>query len=252
LKKEVKRKMKPKICCSIGNLKEFSFEDYNFEGYEFNAGASGFKSNIIILMKLKEVFKGKDLSLHSQLSRIFSCREKGFPEFAEAEINILKSEINISKILGVKQINFHMKETDFTKEEIDNFNKIIDFAEQKGIKMVYENHVCSEGAILRVLENFPRVNFCLDLGHLNVAIHKGKFKMDTNGFLEKVKPKLVHIHAHNNYGEKDEHNSLDNGNFDWRSVLEKLKLGNLRKIIIENRTRKEVDESKKLIEEYYK
>ena len=106
----IKNKIKPKICCSIGNLKEFSFEDYDFEGYEFKAEAPSFKPNIIILIKLREMFKEKDLSLHSQLSRIFSCNEKGFPEFSEAEINILKSEIIIAKILNIKQINFHMKE----------------------------------------------------------------------------------------------------------------------------------------------
>jgi sugar phosphate isomerase/epimerase len=190
--------------------------------------------------------------LHSQLSRIFSCYERGFPEFSEAEINILKSEIIMSKILGIKQINFHMKETEFKKEEIDKFNEVIDFAEKNGIQMVYENHVCSDGLILRVLKNFPKVNFCLDIGHLNVAIHTGQFKMNLDEFIEKIKPQLVHIHAHNNYGEKDEHNSLDNGNFNWRDLLDKLEESNLRKIILENRTKKEVDESKNLIEKYLK
>jgi sugar phosphate isomerase/epimerase len=242
---------KPKICCSIGNLREFSFEDYDFEGYEFKAEAPGFKPNIIILSKIKERFKEKDLSLHSQLSRIFSCNEKGFQDFSEAEINLLKSEIIISKIIGVKQINFHMKETVFTEKEINNFNGIINFANQNGIEMIYENHVCSEEVILRVLDTFPKVNFCLDIGHLNVAIHTGKFKMNLGEFLEKVKSRLVHMHTHNNYGEKDEHNSLENGNFDWKYVLKKLENSNLRKIIFENRTKKEVDESKKIINEYY-
>lgn len=244
--------MRPKICCSIGNLREFSFEDYNFEGYEFKTEAPGFKPNIIILIKLREMFRGKDLSLHSQLSRIFSCNERGFPEFSEAEMNILKSEIIISKILGIKQINFHMKETEFSEDETKKFNKIIDFAEENGIEMIYENHVCSEEAIFRVLETFHKVNFCLDIGHLNVAIHTEKFKMNLDEFIEKIKPKLVNIHAHNNYGEKDEHNSLGNGNFSWRDLLDKLKESNLRKIIFENRTKKEVDESKNLIEEYLK
>jgi hypothetical protein len=62
--------MKPLICCSIENLKEFSFEDYPFDGYEFKSFGKGFSPNIILLIKLKEMFKGKALSLHSQLSRI--------------------------------------------------------------------------------------------------------------------------------------------------------------------------------------
>jgi sugar phosphate isomerase/epimerase len=197
------------------------------------------------------MFEGKDLSLHSQLSRIFSCNEKGFSEFSEAELNILKSEIIISKIIGIKQINFHMKETEFTNEEIKNFNKIIKFADKKGIEMIYENHVCSEEVIFRVLETFPKVNFCLDIGHLNVAIHKREFKMNLDKFIGKVKLRLVHIHAHNNFGEKDEHSSLDKGNFDWKRVLNKLKEGNLRKIIIENDTKKQAMKSNKLLEDFY-
>jgi len=243
--------MKPKICYSIENVKEFKFEDYPFEGYEFKSNVDEIKPNIIVLMKLKERFEGKDLSLHSQLSRIFSCNEKGFPEFSEAEVNILKSEIIISRIIGIKQINFHMKETGFTKEEIKKFNEIINFAEKNGIKMIYENHVCSEEVIFRVLETFPRVNFCLDIGHLNVAIYKGKFKMNLDEFIKKVKSRLVHVHAHNNYGEKDEHNSLDNGNFDWEFVFDNLKEGNLSKIIIENKTKKDALVSKKMLEGFY-
>ncbi len=243
--------MKPKICYSIGNLKEFSFENYAFEGYEFKTDTDGFKPNIITLLKLKEMFKDKDLSLHSQLSRIFSCNEKGYPEFNKAELNILKAEVIISSIIGIKQINFHMKETNFTNEEIKKFNEIIEFADEQGIEMIYENHVCSEEVIFRILENFPKVNFCLDIGHLNVAIHKGKFKMDLENFIEKIKSRLIHIHAHNNHGDKDAHNSLDKGNFPWKEVLDKLKNQNLKKIILENRTKEEVDKSKKLLEKYY-
>lgn len=244
--------MKPKICYRILNLKELHLDTSLFEGNELDFSKEGLRPNIIILMKLKELFNGKDLSLHSQLSRIFSCNEKGFPEFSEAEMNILKSEVVISKIIGIRQINFHMKETEFTQEEINRFNEIIDFAEQNGIEMIYENHVCSEEVIFRVLNTFSRVSFCLDIGHLNVAIHKGKFNMNLKEFLEKIKSRLVHIHAHNNYGEKDEHNSLDKGNFDWKFVLNNLKNGNLKKIIIENRTNKDIIQSRKLLHDFYR
>ncbi len=244
--------MRPLICCSVENLKEFSFEDYPFEGYEFKTFGRGFSPNIILLIKLKEMFKGKELSLHSQLSRIFSSREKGFPEFSEAEMNILKSEIIISKIIGIKQINFHMKETEFTEDETKKFNEIINFANKNGIEMIYENHVCSEEVIFRVLKNFPRIQFCLDIGHLNVAVHMGKFKMNLDEFLEKVKSRLVHIHAHNNYGEKDEHNSLDEGNFNWRNVLDYLGKDHLKKVIIESKKKEDILKSKKLLLNYFK
>lgn len=240
--------MKPLICYSIRFLDEFdSYGD--FEGYEIRNLAGYF--NIIKIMKLKDKLKGNDLSLHSQLGRVFSCKKENIPEFAEAELNILKSEIIVSKIFGVKQINLHMKEEEFSEEEIRQFNEIIDFAESKGIEIIYENHVCSEEIILRVLETFPRLKFCLDFGHLNAAIYHKNFNMDIYEFLDKVKERLVHIHAHNNHGEKDEHNSLDNGNFPWKEVLEKLKGSNLRKIILENKEEKDSYKSKELVEDFY-
>lgn len=244
--------MKPMVCCSIENLKEFLFEDYPFEGYEFKDFGKSFSPNIILLLRLKEMFKGKDLSIHSQLSRIFSSDEKGFPEFSEAEMNILKSEIIISKILGVKQINFHIKETEFKEEEIKKFNEIIDFANKNGIEMIYENHVCSEEVIFMVLRNFPKVNFCLDIGHLNVAIHQEKFKINIEDFLKIVQSRVVHIHMHNNFGERDQHNSLDDGNFDWRKVLDIIGEDYLRKVIIESKTKKDILSSKKLLVDYFK
>jgi sugar phosphate isomerase/epimerase len=243
--------MKPKICCNVIQIKEFSFEDYPFEGYELKM-RGGMKPNIITLLKIKDDFKGKDLSLHSQLGRIFSCVERGFPEFSEAEMNILKSEIIISKLIGIKQIIFHMKESPLTKEEIKRFNEIILFAEKNGIEMVYENHICSENVILDVLEKLPKVKFCLDIGHLNIAMKKGYFNMDIKEFLDRVSSKLVNIHAHNNYGEEDEHNSIEDGNLDWKDLLNKLKGSNLKKIVIENDDKDDVIKSKKALEKFYK
>ncbi len=243
--------MKPKICCSIAKLKEFSFEDSPFEGYELKI-EEGIKPNIIILLKTKEIFKGKDLSLHSQLGRIFSCVERGIPEFSEAEINIIKSEIIISKIIGIKQIIFHMKETPLTKQEIKQFNKIIKFAEENGIEMLYENHVCSDKIVLDVLKKLPKAKFCLDIGHLNVAMNRGEFKMNIKEFLDKVNPKLVSIHAHNNYGEKDEHNSIEDGNLDWKEILNLLKESSLKKIVIENRNKEDAIKTKTALENFYK
>lgn len=244
-------KINPKICCSIGNLRDFSIEELPFEGYEIRSIVKNLNLNIIRAMKIKEQFQEKDLSLHSQLNRIFSCNERGVPAFADAELHTLKSEIIISSIIGVKQINFHMKDSEFSEKEIKDFQKVLDFARAYGIEMVYENHVCTEDAVLRVLETFPQVNFCLDIGHLNLAISKGKFKMNMDEFLEKIRKRIVHIHAHNNYGEKDTHSALNNGNFDWKALLKNLENSNLKKIIIECSEKEDILETKDVLENYF-
>ena len=243
--------MKPLLSCAVLNWREFSPEECNLDSYELRDGAPGSKPNIVHLMRVKEKFKGKDLTLHSQLGRIFSCVKRGYSEFSLAEMGILSAEIIISKILGVKAINFHMTENELSPYEITQFQKVIDYAEDMDIEMIYENHVCSAETILRVLENFPELKFCLDIGHLNVAIHKGKFRMDLDEFIERVKPRLVHIHAHNNYGEHDEHNSLDEGNFDWRSLLDKLSDAPLKRIIFENKEISQSLESREIFEKYF-
>lgn len=245
--------MKPKLCYSIRDLKKFSFKDYCFEGYEFRSGKRGFNPNILTLIKLKEKFKEKDLSLHTQLSKIFSCNEKNFPEFNKAELKILNAEIIISDFLGIKQINFHMKEGFLTEGEKEKFQEIINFAKEKGIEMIYEsNSFCKAENAIKFLEDFPEINYCLDFGHINTAILSKKFGMNLIDFIDKIKDRIVHIHAHNNYGDRDAHQSLDNGNFPWEMVLDKLKNRKLRKIILENKIKEDADKSKKLLREYYK
>ncbi len=244
--------MNPLICCNILNLKEFSFEDYPFEGYELKTNSEGFEPNILVLLELREKFKEKDLSLHTQLSRIFSCNERCCPEFNEAELNILKAEIIMSKIIGIKQINFHMKEGFLTDEEKKKFGEIIDFAKENEIEMIYESNTFSNAKnAIKFLEDFPDVSYCLDFGHINTAVQSGELGMGLMEFIEKIKLRIVHIHAHNNDGTKDSHKSLDEGNFPWGEVLDKLKNQNLRKIIIECKTKEDVLQTKKLLEKYY-
>jgi sugar phosphate isomerase/epimerase len=76
--------------------------------------------------------------------------------------------------------------------------------------------------------------------------------MDIKEFLDRVSSKLVNIHAHNNYGEEDEHNSIEDGNLDWKDLLNKLKGSNLKKIVIENDDKDDVIKSKKALEKFYK
>ncbi len=243
---------KPKICCSIKNLSWFFPDEGNFDGYEIRDLTKIININIMHLLKLKELFKGKELSLHSQLGKIFSCSNIGLNIFSEAELSILKSEIVMAEIIGAKEIVFHMKGNELSKKEIRKFNSILDFAKKHKIEMIYENNACSEETIFRILGSFPEINFCLDIGHLNLAIHTGKFKMNLKDFVRKVKSRLTHIHAHNNFGEKDEHNSLDNGNFPWKELLNELKNSKLKKITIECNEKEDVLKSKNVLDDYFR
>jgi sugar phosphate isomerase/epimerase len=246
---------KPKICLGIESMKE-SLDNPQFEGYELKAKSGGLQFNILKVLELKQRFEKTDLSLHSQLSRTFSCTQRGCPEFNDAELDLLKAEITTSKIIGIKQITFHMKEGFLTEEEKKKFRKILDFAKKKGVEMIYEsNSFCEAKNTLRFLEDFQDVNYCLDFGHINTALVSGKFGMGLMEFIDKIKSRTVNVHAHNNDGDEDTHKCLNDGSFPWKKVLDKLKNQNLNKIIIECKSKdkkKEIIlESKRLLEEYY-
>jgi len=239
--------MRPKISYSILNLKKFSKDDFLFEAYELRA--SSIRPNIKLITDLKEKFNGENLSMHSGLSRIFSCIKKGYPNFSNSEMDILKYEIMISKIIGIKKIIFHMTHDELKNEEIKKFKEMMAFAKKEGVELIYENHVCSARAILYLKEKFPELKMCLDFGHLNLAISKNIFEMDLEDFLEEIKEKIIHVHIHNNDGKKDLHQEINNGTFDWKKVL--VKLPNLEKVIVEVMDEDEARESKKLLEEFY-
>jgi sugar phosphate isomerase/epimerase len=117
--------------------------------------------------------------------------------------------------------------------------------------MIYEsNHKFYSKTCLDVLNSFPRLNYNLDLGHLNTSIGCKTLGMDLNNFLDKIKSRVVYIHAHNNNGINDEHKSLDKGTLDWREVLNRLNIFKARKIIIEIKTKEDILNTKRLLEDY--
>jgi len=67
-----------------------------------------------------------------------------------------------------------------------------------------------------IIETVDRKNlgFILDVGHAN-----------TNGNLEKfleLKEKVIHVHVHDNHGERDEHLPVGNGTVPWEKVARAL------------------------------
>jgi len=203
-------------------------------------------------MKAKEFLKGKDLSMHSQTSRIFSCSNYGLKEFNIAELNVLKAEIILCKILGAKELIFHLKQEKLTKKEKEIFKEVLKFAKKNKIELIYESNGYFIGeTCLDILKEFPKLGYNLDLGHLNTAIENKTLGLSLDKFISLIKNRVVYIHAHNNRG-KDTHESLDKGTLDWQYVLNMLNLSKIKKIILEVRIPKDIAKTKKLLENYLK
>jgi len=225
----------------------------NYDVLELGSKDPGLGFKIMKIIDSKKILEGKELSIHSQLSRIFSCKEKGFPEFNEAEIGVLKAEIILCKILGAKELIFHMKVEKLGKDEEKILGKMLKFAKKNGVEMIFESNSKFAGLnTLDVLSRFPKLKYNLDLGHLNTGIGSNDIGMPVDEFISKIKNRIAYIHAHNNNGQKDEHKSLDEGTLDWKHVLDMIDIKKIRKIIMEVRTPEAAEKTKKLLEEYFK
>jgi len=226
-------------------------KDLGYQVLEIGSKDPSLKLNIIKILDSKRVLEGKELSMHTQTSRVFSCKGHGVPEFSYAEIKMLEVEIILCKILGIKELIFHLKVEKLNEEEAKILKKLFSFAKKNGVEMLFESNSKFIGEnTLDVLRIFPKLRYNLDLGHLNVGIGTGDLGMEVDDFLDKVKSRVVYIHAHGNNGLKDEHKGLDEGTLDWKHVLDRLDLSKVRKIIMEIRTPEAVARAKKLLEDY--
>lgn len=224
-----------------------------FEILEISGKDPKLEFNIKKRLKIKKYLVGKDLSFHTQTSRIFSCKNKecNLPEFNEAELDVLKAEIILCKILGIKEFIFHLKQEKLTEKEVETFEEILKFARKKKVEMIYEpNGFFNGNNFVYNLNKFRGLKANLDLGHLNNAIGSKTLEMDLDEFIEEIKDRVIYIHAHNNNGKEDEHKSLDEGTLDWKNILNRLNFSKIRKIIMEVKTTEAIKKSKKLLEQY--
>lgn len=248
MKEEGKMKIGLKAEDAFSNkyLKYFSIIEINSKDYCFDV-------NIKRILNTKETLKGKEISMHSQTSRIFSCNHLGYPDFNEAELNMLRVEIILCKIMGIKELIFHLKQEKLSNEEAEKLKEILDYADKNNVEPIYEpNGKFIADTCIDVLERFPSLNYCLDLGHFNTAIGNKTLGMPADEFINKIKDRIICIHAHNNNGMDDEHKGINSGTLDWKHILDMLDIKKIRKVIIEPKNNKEVMSSRKYLQAYFK
>ena len=130
--------MLPKIGLKTANIFYEEKDKVDFEVLEITTKDPKLTFNIKKVLNIKEYLEGKDLSMHTQTSRIFSCNNYKIHSFNEAELDVLKAEIIVSKILGIKEFIFHLKQEKLTKQEKERLQEIFDFAKKNKVEMIYE------------------------------------------------------------------------------------------------------------------
>ncbi|MEA3379093.1 MAG: TIM barrel protein [Nanoarchaeota archaeon] len=159
----------------------------------------------------------------------FMATNTSIKEVAEGIYKYFIKTISFAKDIGASVLTFHsgyveqIGQYKTQKSLIENLKKIVVEGKKQGISISIEND--DKGSdyplwqlkdVKEILENVEGLDFTYDLAHANTA------KEDVYNFFEEIKNYTNIIHLHNNFG-KDLHNSLDDGDIDYKKIIELFK-----------------------------
>jgi sugar phosphate isomerase/epimerase len=157
-----------------------------------------------------------------------------------AMLRRLKRSITNANALNCKTWIFHpglktgismfYPKADWTRN-LESVRILFKYARNYGVEAAIEN--VTDPFIVRRVKDFKRffrevhedVGLALDIGHANIV---GQL----DGFLIDFPDRIIHIHAHDNYGKRDQHLGIGYGNVDWKKVASLLKRMRYDKIVI--------------------
>lgn len=191
---------------------------------------SGYVQRIKGLLRSKSLTCGMhgpfySLSYHSRDSMVRDVAEKR-----------MLQGLQIASDLGSRYIVFHSTFSQYVAERgyfkhwqtdaIKGLKNVVDEAERRKIPIVMEN-IWDDGPIplKGLLEGFSSefLKICIDVGHLNLFS-----KVPISQWFEVLSSDILHFHLHNNFGEVDNHNSLNHGSFDFKRFFDLVKLHHIK------------------------
>lgn len=216
---------------------------------EINRRNSKLYFNRYFLEKVRRYLDGFHLSLHSATTGIFQEVES----FTRAELEILTAEVDVCRFLGARELVFHLGKERLSRSARDRLKTILSHAQSQDVEMLYEsdNPIVAD-TVYDILDGFPEIGYVLDLGHLNMGLGRDVLGCEIDSFLALIKERTVYVHANNNDGSTDEHLGLDQGALDWRRALDRLDLPRIRKVIIEVSAATQIEETRKVLEDYFR
>jgi len=117
-------------------------------------------------------------------------------------------------------------------QNLESARLLFKVASDCGVKAAIENVPEPYPFVMKSVEDFKRfysevyedMGLVLDIGHANI---NGQIE----GFLTTFAGKIVHIHAHDNYGKSDQHLGIGYGKIDWENVANLVRKNSYNKII---------------------
>lgn len=114
---------------------------------------------------------------------------------------------------------------------LENSRMLFRFAKEHGVRAGIENIMGP--FVLKSVLDFERfyneigdeIGFVLDTGHANLT-------GEVDSFLRAFPDRLVHVHAHDNLGQSDQHLGIGYGSINWKSFAELMKKASFDGIVI--------------------
>ena len=216
-------------------LKEITnIHNLNFEYVE--VGIEGPEGNPLIIEKKKNEIlnllqKFKEKPIGHTAYWIDLCSD--YEYVRNAWIQEAMREIGIAKMIGIDLINFHAnlngmfygeKRKDLLDNMVKSLREIVNYAHKNNVRVMLENVPLSNGIhsideFKYIIDNVTSLLVHLDIPH---AFTSGDMQAVTN-YINMFKDKIIHIHWHDNHGNKDEHLPIGAGLIDHQRAIKELK-----------------------------
>lgn len=205
----------------------FDYVEIAIEGPEGNPQI--INKNRHEIVNLLEKFKQKPIA-HTAYW-IDLCSDYGY--IRDAWILEATQEIRTAKGIGIDLINFHAnlngmfygeKRRILLENMIKSLREIVKFAAKLGVQVMLENTPISNAIhkvneIKYVVDKVPSLLVHLDIPH---AFTSGGMESVIE-YIYTFKEKIIHIHWHDNHGNKDEHLPIGGGLIDHEKAVTALK-----------------------------
>ncbi|HDM91859.1 MAG TPA: sugar phosphate isomerase/epimerase [Candidatus Korarchaeota archaeon] len=108
------------------------------------------------------------------------------------------------------------------KLNLEALRRLVDTARDSGVRIHVENvdhgAFSSVSDIMYLLNSLPELGMTYDIGHSYLGgVEKAL------SYIEKASSRILHVHAHDNFGRSDDHIPVGAGRIPWKRVLGALK-----------------------------
>jgi sugar phosphate isomerase/epimerase len=148
--------------------------------------------------------------------------------------NDLRDEIDFAARLHAETLVLHPICLGLAEPEdridVPEVRRIAGYAAARGVMLAIENMRDSVWLLDRLIDEFggdpatSNLGVCIDVGHAHFSRDAGAGRETVPNYLERYAAQLVHLHLHDNQGDRDEHLVPGNGTVDWTRVLATLDL----------------------------